>query len=192
MKIKKISLLLLSLSFLCLSSCKSLKNLAFSNQPIDTLSYSGSDLLSGTYSNAPDTSVNKIAIGPHYPSFSQTSLFNKMSFRKQNTANPEKQKLCISILSKNRLKLILLEENKPVEELTIRGKFASGYFYGRQKIFLLPFIPLLWGYRFERFRIGRSGEHLIINFRTNQWAFGLFFGYSENGTFSGLYRKDTK
>jgi hypothetical protein len=184
----RISFFLFFLFALCLISCKSLENLSFSKLPMDPLCCSNINLLNGTYFNNPDSFSDKVFISEP-PSIQDIGLFNKMLFRKFNLGNVANQKINICFLSKNKINLTLSEQDTTVVSWTINGKFKSGYFYGRQKYVVIPFIPLLWGYRFQRFRIGSSGEYLILNFRTNQWAAGPFFGYSENGTFSAIYKK---
>ena len=84
----------------------------------------------------------------------------------------------------------MYHNDKFVFSKNIRGKFRNGYFYRRPKVYVMPLIPLLFGYNFERTRIGiTTNEDLIIDYTINMWGFALVAGSAEKGATSSIYKK---
>ena len=72
----------------------------------------------------------------------------------------------------------------------IHGKFKNGYFYLQPKVYVIPFIPLIFGYNFQRTRIGKTtDEGLLIDYKVNRWGFALIAGSQESGNASSIYAK---
>lgn len=70
----------------------------------------------------------------------------------------------------------------------IRGKIRNGYFYVRPKIFIIPFFPILYWHNFERVRIGKIGDDIVIDHTLRSWGFALFAGGSDNGQSTSIYK----
>lgn len=92
-------------------------------------------------------------------------------------------------INKNTIHLNLIEDSKIIKTRKIKGRYEDGYFYIRRKFIVVPFFPLLFGYRVQRQRIGLENGHLVVDLRRNIWMSFLVAGRSENSQQEARYRK---
>lgn len=59
----------------------------------------------------------------------------------------------------------------------------------RQKRGIYPFIPLIFGYDFGRFRIGTDRNNIIMDFYENTWVPGFMVGESSKGDYLGIFKR---
>jgi hypothetical protein len=84
----------------------------------------------------------------------------------------------------------MYHNNEFVFSKKIHGKFKNGFFYLRQKFYILPLIPILFGYNFERARIGKTMDsNLIIDYTVNSWGLALVAVGSDKGVASTIYKR---
>ena len=72
----------------------------------------------------------------------------------------------------------------------IRGRFKNGYFYVKPKIFLIPFFPVLYVHNFERVRIGKIENDIVVDHTIKMWGFALFAGGSDSGRSTSIYKTE--
>ena len=106
-----------------------------------------------------------------------------------NMIDPNEKYVKIEFLSSKKATVSFYHNERFVFSKNINGRFKNGYFYLRPKIFVIPIVPLVFGYNFERTRIGKSGSNLLIDYSVNRWGFALVAGSSDKGYTSSVYRK---
>ncbi len=156
--------------------------------------------LEGIYANCFNASVGKII---HIPGNGQSDterctilnqLFRKLpetTWRDSNNKriDSKEQWVKIALRSKKRLTLSLYHNDRFIFSKIVHGKFKNGYFYVRPKVFIYPFVPLVFGYNFERARMSISGNDLILDYSVNRWGFAIAAGSSDVGHVSSIYRR---
>lgn len=121
----------------------------------------------------------------------QNFLFDRfrMAPTKNYAENATEYLVEIEPVDKNKIILRLLRGSEVVKTKKIRGKYKDGYFYRRCQFVVFPFIPILFGYRIERQRIGLEENMLIVDLRENRWAFFIIAGQYENSQHRAKYKK---
>lgn len=189
-------------SLLLLSRCKSLSSLGMKEYVANPMHGGNVNALDGMYSNKYDTIIGKLSHGP-YAGFNpmiNTSAATQLIWsvpeayyrnRDGNQIKSEDKLLKLEFLTKRKAFVSLYENETLLFSKKIRGKVKGNFFYLRPKAFVLPFVPLLFGYHFERARIGKSGDNLIIDYSINSWGFALIAGSSDKGYTSTVYKRRT-
>lgn len=188
-----------------LTGCKPLSK--FSNTNIQTEVITGNDYekLNGTYTNSYDTIFGGVKHSPNDGNNEYqrlTILYQLFGYKYPETVwrdkdnqmiNPNDKYVKIEFLSKKQAIISMYHNDRFVFSRRIHGKFKNGYFYLRPKAYILPFIPLLFGYNYKRVRLGKTIENsLVINYKVNRWGFALFAGSADKGVATTIYNNKNK
>jgi len=121
----------------------------------------------------------------------QNFLFDRFRLApyKNHAKSPNEYKVEIDPVDEHKIILKLVEGSRIIKTKTIRGKYKNGYFYTRCQVIVMPFVPLLFGYRVQRQRIGLEEDMLIVDLRESRWAFSILAGQSENSQQEAKYKK---
>lgn len=195
----KDSLYILTILMLALISCKPLSKIENKSFQIENITKQNFEKINGTYSNSFDTLTGKVNHFPDDGKSTQERLtildqllknYPETAWRDKNNERIDLKEKWIRIeFQSQKLSTISMYHNdKFVFSKKIHGKFKNGYFYLRPKIYILPLFPLIFGYNFERARIGISDDNLIIDFTVNRWGFAIAAGSSDKGYSSSIYR----
>ena len=196
-------LYIFAILILVTTSCKSLSKAGGNNFQIVDLSKDNIKQLYGTYSNSFDTIVGTIN---HYPydglrdeervtvleQLFQIQNIPETAWRDENgkMINHKEKLIKIEFNSKKQATISMYHNDKFVFSKKIHGKFKNGYFYLRPKIYVIPLFPLVFGYNFERTRIGKTIDgNLIMDYTVNRWGFALVAGSADKGATSSVYKK---
>lgn len=185
------------------TSCTSLSKLGLQDYPKDQLTKNNYHELNGTYFSQNDTIRGELVHFPYdgYSEQERLQNFNilhqlllsvpQSAFRGEDgqRIEPNEKWITIEFVSKNKAIISLYHNERFVFSKKIHGRFKKDYFYLRPKIWVMPLIPLVFGYDFERARLGKSGDYLTIDYRINMWGFVIAAGSSEKGYASSIYKK---
>ena len=193
---------ILSILILVTTGCKSLSKVGSNNFQVVNLTKDNFKQLNGTYSNSFDTIIGTINHFPYdglsdkqrvtvlnqlFQNFPETAWRDKNG----NMINHKEKWIKIDFNSKKRATISMYHNDKFVFSKNIRGKFKNGYFYLRPKIYVIPIFPLVFGYNFERTRMGKTTDgDLIMDYTVNMWGFALFAGSADKGATSSIYKQD--
>lgn len=197
---KKSEFVLLILAVFIFSSCTSLSKLGVKDYPIDSLNKGNYFELDGFFMNNHDTIIGEIVHKPEngVDNLKSQTLLNQLflnipeSYYRDNDGNiidPKEKWIELKFLSNKKATVTMYHNDKVVFSKVIHGKIKNGYFYLRPKIYVIPFVPLVFGYNFERTRIGKSGNILLVDHSVNMWGFALVAGSSERAYTSSSYLK---
>lgn len=156
--------------------------------------------LNGFYSNSPDSIIGGIKHTPYdgFGNFERLTILGQLFWNVPESAwrdstgkyiEPKLKYVSIAFQSKRKATISLYQNDEFIFSKTIHGKFKNGYFYVRPKILILPIFPIVFGYNFERARIGKLENSLIIDYTVNRWGFALIAGSSDRGVSSSLYKQ---
>ena len=202
-KIKYLKFAIWTLEILLLTSCTSLSKLGLKDYPNDRLSKHNYHELNGIYSNCHDTILGRLEHAP-YDGYSEPEMLNSQDIISQLFFNPPESSyreidgkiiqpnekwIKIEFLTKRKAIVSMYHNDRFVFSKIIHGKFRNGYFYLRPKIFIIPLVPIVFGYYFERARIGKSSKNLLIDYTINMWGFAIAAGSSEKGYTSSVYKR---
>lgn len=160
-------------SILVLSRCAVIRN---SDRPdLKKLNESNFREFKGEYSNvAIDTS--DVSYVPKFISlWSVANYYDKISV---NQTNWKKQTVKIYFLRNDKMCFQLYDEGRFISQKILTGRIKDDYFYESLHGFIVPFIPLWFGYDFERRRIGFKENQLIIDISESYWMAALIAGNS--------------
>jgi hypothetical protein len=200
LKIKYLKFTILIIISLFFISCTSLSKLGINEYPPEILSKNNYYRLNGNYLESHDTICGKLEHLPYagFDELETQSLICQLFLSipetyyrddKGEIIKSNEKWVKIEFLSNKKAILSMYHKDKFVFSKTIHGKFKNGYFYLRPKMYVIPLIPIVFGYSFQRARIGLSGEDLLIDYSVNMWGFALFGGSSDKGYTSSVYRK---
>lgn len=191
-QIMKYRIFFILLSFVFISSCALLKDSKISNTDFEELTKENYEKLNGIYTNYPDTSVGEFNDFPYGLPFSPVTLWEQLEkFPIYREDSLEMQCVEIEFLSQKKVLVKLIETDNLLDSKVIKGRFKKGYFYRRRYFLILPFVPLLFGYESERYRLGLDGTLLIVDYRLKNWWFAVVAGTSHNRTCNSKYKKIT-
>lgn len=184
--------------FFGISSCKPLHDLGIKNYPVDSLSTNEYRKLNGIYSNMHINIEGKLKYSPYSGMDDLQNLtlldqlFIKVPEKYYIRANgsqilPEEKWIKIEFTSARKASVSFYRNDTLVNDKKIRGKMKDGYFYIRPKGFVAPLV-IVFGYHFQRTRLGRSGEYLLVDYSINNWGFALIGGSSIKGFASAAYK----
>jgi hypothetical protein len=188
----KINLLIL---LLILSiSCKPLKNLSPQNFEVEKIKKGEYEKLNGVYYNNQDTVFgNFIHLPGDHIDPKKIELINRLFFFFDENNWGKESSVELNFLSNKKAVVNCYQNDSLVYSKIIKGKLKKNYFYVRTTIFIIPFYPVFYWHNFEKVRIGKVGNHLIVDHTLNSYGFMLFAGGSINGRTSSIYlRVDNK
>lgn len=178
--------------------CTPLSRLSLGNHPADYLTKADYKKLNGVYSNRHHAISGNLKHGPYngHDEFEGCSILSQLFWNIPGKAYQqysldtlqEDEWVSMEFISSKRAIVSLHHNETFIFSKKIHGKFRKGYFYIRPKVFILPLIPLAFGYNFERARIGRSDRDLIMDYSVNRWGFVLVAGSSDRGHVSSAYK----
>lgn len=180
------------------TSCKPLDELGIKNYPVSSLSISEYKKLNGIYSDKHISIEGKLKHSPYsgFDELENLSLLDQLflsvpekAYRggKGNLIPPEEKWVKMEFNTAKKATISLFHNDTFLFAKKIHGKMKDGYFYTRPKIFILPFI-VVFGYNFQRTRIGISGENLIVDYSVNRWGYVIIAGSSDKGYVSSVYK----
>ncbi len=182
-------------------SCKPLSKVGSNNIKSDALTKDDFQKINGIYSNSFDTIIGGIHHSPNdgISDFQRLTILSQLfqnypeaAWRdKNNNFISAKEKwIKIEFQSRKQATISMYHNHEFVFSKKIQGKFKNGFFYLRPKVYILPLIPLIFGYNFERARIGKTiDNNLIIDYSVNRWGFVLVAGSADKGSTSSIYKK---
>ena len=197
------NLLLIIIIAFTIIGCKPLSKLGIESYTIDNIGKSNLSELNGTYMNQHDTVVGKLRYTPGsgFDELEELSILNQLFLSVPKIAwrdslgtmiEPDEKYIQIEFINSHKAKISFYHNDKFIFTKKIRGKIKNGYFYLRPKAFVIPLIPLIFGYSFQRTRIGKSRDNLIIDYTVNQWGFALVAGSSNKGYSSSVFKEIKK
>lgn len=183
-------------------SCNHLERLkAFEDYPVTPVSKDNYRELNGTYSNQSDTAIGT-CYNSHFSDSTETlevdylleSLITNIpesAYRDSagNLRTSEKGWIQIDFTSPSSAVIRYYRGNQFIFSEEIFGKMKKGYFYRRPRWYFAPFIPLFFAYNNELVRIGKSGEHLVVDYYLNSWGMILIAGGSIKNRSKAVYTR---
>lgn len=183
------------------TGCRPLSKIENNNIQTEILSNNNFSELNGMYSNSSDTSFSNIN---HFPGdglsdYQRLTILGQLFQNYPKTAwndennqmiNPEEKWIKIEFKSKKEATISMYHNDLFVFSKRIHGKLKHGYFYLRPKIYAIPLIPLIFGYNFERARLGKTlDDNLVLDYTVNKWGFALVSGSASKGVAKSIYKK---
>jgi hypothetical protein len=187
--LKLIALLIIIISM----GCRPLKNLTPATYKIEPINKNEFTKLNGRYKNIQDTVFGKIE---HYPGRgideNNKGLLDRLFIFYPNNVYNKETTVEINFISNKKATISAYQNGAFLFTKTIRGKFKKNYFYVRPKVFIIPFFPVFYWHNFERVRIGKIGNDIILDHTLNSWAFVLIAGGSDSGFSTSIYKRWTE
>ncbi len=182
------------------TSCKPLSEIGNKNFKPENITKTNFKKLNGIYANSFDSTIGKLKHSPYdgRNDYERITILDQLFYNYPEIAwrdsngefiDPKEKWIKLEFQSTKLATVSMYHNNNFVFSKKIRGKFKNGYFYIRAKNFVVPLIPLAFGYNFERARIGISADHLIIDYRVNRWGFALVAGSADKGYISSTFKK---
>lgn len=205
LKLKAEQLIFVLVILIIMTGCKPLSEIANNDIKTKVITNNDYEKLNGIYSNSYDTIFGGVEHSPYdgkndYQRL--TILYQLFGYNYPETAwrdennqmiNPNEKFIKIEFQSMKQATISMYHNDKFVFSKKIHGKFKNGYFYLRPKAYVLPFIPLIFGYNFERARLGKTIENnLVIDYTVNKWGFALVAGSADKGVATTIYKKRNK
>ena len=188
----KLLILTIFFSFIFIS-CKSSFNSIVKEEKIEKLTEKNYKKINGNYSNHPEKFIGGLKKTPYnyHPDNTALDLYGWTFDTKKDEHIQENKKeyVYLEFINEKRLRMKLYRNDSLFSEKIIKGKLKNGYFYSRQKKGIYPFIPLIFGYDFGRYRIGIDGNNIIMDFYENTWVAGFMVGESSKGEYSGIFKR---
>lgn len=195
----------LSVLVISFTSCNPLSKITNNNIQTEFITNNDYLKLNGVYSNSYDTIIGDIK---HFPgdglnNFQRITILYQLfwynypetAWRDENNQmiNPKEKWIKIELQSKKHGIISMYHNDKCVFSKNIHGKFKNGYFYLRPKNYVIPLFPLLFGYNFERARLGKTIENnLVIDYAVNRWGYALVAGSEDKGVATSVFKTRDK
>jgi len=182
----KLLLLLLSALF---TNCAVIKSNP--NEKITKIEKSDFKKLNGQFSNYPIVSNGTIERDMVSTTFEPISLWSQIDGFKQPEAEDSirEQSVTLDFVSKKRAIAKLWDRSELRETKTIRGRIKDGYFYRRPYFFAVPLVPLFFGYKTYRYRVGISDDSIVVDYRWNFWGFAIAAGSYGRGKSNSIFER---
>jgi len=192
-KKKQMKYLIFVQIILILSGCSSLTDLSQNNYDILQLNENNYENLNGLYKNYEDTVFGKII---HSPSRgmdeTKRKLLDRLFVSIPNEAYNKNIIVEFKFISKKEAIINAYQKDSLLFTKSINGKLKNGYFYVKPRVFIIPFFPIFYWHNFERVRISKSNNNLIVDHSLKMWGFALIAGGSDNGLTTSIYLKEEK
>ncbi len=158
---------------------------------VDSLSPKDYRALNGVYNNEADTTF-----GYHY-SFNDNHdlelldhFFRHIPLKARwynDSIIPQSEKrVILEALNPKKILVSLYQQDRFIYAKAIKGRYKKGYFYVRGKNIIYP-LPILFGYHFQKARIGKTGTDLLIDYRRKFWVFAVVAGGAAKDKTSSLF-----
>jgi len=148
--------------------------------------------LNGRFSNYPATAdgVEKSMVSDD---FEPMTLWSQIDGVKEygKKEDFEKQSVTFEFSSKRKCVATLWDHGELKRSKKISGKIKDGYFYRRPYFMAVPLVPLFFGYKTYRYRLGiNDDDQMVIGYRWNYWGFAIAAGsYGRGQSNSSFARK---
>ncbi len=181
-------LILFTIYFLFIG-CKPLANLNPNDLYIEQLNEKNCHLINGFYSNNQDTAFGKIVHTPGKERLKdyRNKLLERFFIVLPGEVYEKGVVVQIKCLSKTKINVTALQQGNEVFTRNIRGKYKNGYFYLRPKIIFIPFFPIYYVHNFERARISKTANSIMIDHTIRMWGFSIFAGSGDSGNSTSMY-----
>jgi len=181
---------LLTLILLLISvGCRPLKNLSPTTYSIEPIPENELTKLDGRYSDLQDTVFGKIE---HFPARGMDEnnrrLLDRLFNFYPNKAYEKGTTVEIKFTSNKNATVNAYQNGTILFTKNVHGKVKKGYFYVRPKIFIIPFFPVFYWHNFEKVRIGKIGNDIIVDHTLRSWGFALFAGGEDTGRSTSIYK----
>lgn len=185
---------LLTLFLIIISvGCRPLKNLTPTTYQIEPIKKNEFAKLNGRYNDIQDTVFGKIEHNPGRGiDENNRRLLDRLFIFYSDKAYDKGTTVEINFISNKKATVNAYQNGTILFTKNIRGKFKKGYFYVRPKIFIIPFFPVFYWHNFERVRIGKIGNDIVVDHTLKSWGFALFAGGSDNGLSTSIYKRWTE
>ena len=168
--------------------CKPVRNLCPPEYSIDKLNKVDFLKLNGTYNNRQDTAFGQIIHQPYGENQNNRTLIDRLFVFFPDKAYEKDVSVKIKFISKKKAIVYGYQNDQIFFSKKIRGKFKKGYFYIRPKVYLIPFFPVFYMHNFERIRIGKQSNNLIIDHSIRMWGIFLIVGGADKGISTSIYK----
>ncbi|PLX15224.1 MAG: hypothetical protein C0599_17095 [Salinivirgaceae bacterium] len=138
---------------------KNLSSTDYKNTFLDKTNFND---LNGSYHNTQDTVYWNM--NPNL--FSILRWNNKLTTRLPFKNNKElyvADEIKLSFINHKNLNISVIKNDTLITSKTFKGKLKNGFFQFRTNISLLPFFPIFFQLQYEKVRIGKSNNSLIID-----------------------------
>lgn len=183
--IKSLTLILILISI----GCKPLKNLSPTTYSIEPIPVNELTRLDGRYNNFQDTVFGKIE---HFPLGggveNNRTLLDRLFVNYPENGYDKWMFIEIKFTTNKNAVVYAYQNGALLFSKNIRGKLKNGYFYLRPKMFIIPFFPVFYWHNFERIRIGKTGNDIVVDHSLMSWGFALFAGGSDYGLSTSIYK----
>jgi len=184
---KRIFLIIITTVFI---SCSPLSNLTSPEYLVENLSKENYQELNGTYRNYQNKAFGEII---HHPGRGKDenniSLLNRLYIFAPKESYNKDIEVKINFVSPKKADINLKLNGENINSRKIKGRFKKGYFYLKPKALIIPFFPVLYVHDFERIRIGKINEDLVVDHSIKSWGFALFAGGSDSGRNTAIYKR---
>ena len=193
MQEKYLNLIIITFSILAFS-CKPLKNHSPSQNLIDVVTKENFSALNGVYKNNQDTVFGKIRHSPHHSKADNNmSLTNRLFILVSDRRGFHHESLVdIEFVSQKLATVKVYRNDSLILTKKLRGKFKNGYFYVNPKMHVIPFFPLYYVHNFERVRLAKYKEDIIVDHTKMLWGFAFMGGGSDYGRSTSIYSRIEK
>ncbi len=182
---------LILLILISLIGCQPLKNMSSNDYQIVNLKKHDFKKLNGIYKNTQDTVFGQIVHMPYRGiNENNRNLLDRLFIFLPDKAYEENVTVKVEFISKRQANVSAYQNGQIFLSKKIRGKFKDGYFYVKPKIFLIPFFPIFYVHNFERVRVGKVKNDIIIDHTIKMWGFALFAGGSDSGRSTSIYKSE--
>lgn len=146
--------------------------------------------LNGQFSNYPSVSIGTEE-SYLVSTFEPLSLWSHIDGLRQFGAEDSIREECVTFdfVSGKRAVAKLWNKSELKETKKIRGRIKDGYFYRRPYFVVYPLVPLVFGYKTYRYRIGVNDGSLVVDYRWDFWAFAIAAGGFGHGRSHSIYER---
>jgi|JI10StandDraft_1071094.scaffolds.fasta_scaffold1232100_1 hypothetical protein len=177
------------LSGLLTTSCAVIKDVT----PGQIIKVEKSDFkkLSGQFSNYPTTTQGIVERDMDTKEFETHTLWSQLDGFKEvgSKTTFENQTVTINFISDRKAKAELWVNGELKKTKKIRGKIKDGYFYRRPYFVAIPLVPLFFGYKTFRYRIGLTDNAIVVDYKWNFWGFVVIAGNYSEGQSNSVFNK---
>ena len=185
----KIKFSLLLLCGLLTASCAVIKDTP--QGQVTRLGKNDVEKLDGQFSNYP-TTADGVEKSTRSDDFEPLTLWSQIDGVKEygKKEDFEKQSVTFEFSSKKKCVARLWDHGELKSSKKIRGKVKDGYFYRRPYFVAIPLVPLVFGYKTYRYRLGINEDLMVVDYRWNYWGFAIAAGsYGRGQSNSSFARK---
>jgi hypothetical protein len=170
--------------------CGPLKNLGPSTYIIEPIEKSDYAKLNGTYLDIQDTVFgNTVQLPKRGIDVNNRRLLDRLFIFYPNGANDDGTIVNIKFCSNREAIVSAHLSGSVVFTKIIHGKFKNGYFYLRPKVLIIPFFPVFYRHNFERVRLGKMGDDIVVDHSFLWMGFALIDGGSSHGRVTSVYKQ---